>query len=83
MYEALDAVADDFGHLSSLLADRSADARIAAVRGAIAATAERLSERRAATEQEQAALSMLYRAMLSAQRILVSLQEHYANDPAP
>lgn len=82
MYEALEAVAADLGQIKTLAAERDSTPRMEAIRVALEQTAQRLSDRAAATDIERDQLATLYRGILAASRIVTQLREHHLKPQA-
>jgi hypothetical protein len=72
MYEALDACAVDFNDLPKFITDAS---RVATIRSALEATAQRIAEETGETEVDRDNLTKLYRGLLAAGRIVAQLHE--------
>ncbi|WP_323117789.1 type III secretion protein [Burkholderia alba] len=77
MYEALERVAGDFGSLEKTLAAPDAASRIKSIRDALGETAERVSAAtaQAASDYDRDAMQKIYRGLLAAQRIVLTLHE--------
>jgi hypothetical protein len=78
MYEQLEPYGSDFNELAKTLADPAGTARIEAIRHALDATAQRISETQGTNELDRNNLAKLYRGFLAASRVLTQLQEKQA-----
>jgi hypothetical protein len=78
MYEQLEPYAKDFNDLQKTLADPHGAARVDAIRAALDATAQKISETQGTNETARNDLAKLYRGFLAASRVIVRLQEQQA-----
>ncbi|MDR3096664.1 MAG: type III secretion protein [Paraburkholderia sp.] len=81
MYEQLEPYGSDFNDLQKTLVNPAAGARIDAIRTALDATAQQISETQGASEIDRNNLAKLYRGFLAASRIVARLQEKQALAP--
>jgi hypothetical protein len=79
MYEALEAVANDFNSISRLASDPEATAKVKKISEILKLTAARISEVTGATEQDRKNLSTLYRGFSAASRMLDQLASEDTN----
>ncbi|MGF6768152.1 hypothetical protein P3T18_000622 [Paraburkholderia sp. GAS199] len=78
MYEQLETHASAFNDLQKTLADPAGAPTVDAIRQALDATAQQVSETQGATDLERNNLAKLYRGFLAASRVIGRLQEKQA-----
>ncbi len=79
MYEALEPYAKDFNDIRTLLDSPDSQARVAALRAAVDATAEKIGATPSTNDLDRSNLAKLYRGFLATSRALAKLQEQRAN----
>lgn len=75
MYEAIERHAADFDDLKQLLADRSADQRIATLCSALQESAKSVGNAQGGTDIDRSNRAKIYRGLLAASRIVTQLRE--------
>ncbi|MBB3000368.1 type III secretion protein [Paraburkholderia tropica] len=78
MYQHLEPYGSEFNDLQKTLANPAAAPRVDAIRAALEATAQQISETQVVNEVDRNNLAKLYRGFIAASRVIARLQEKQA-----